>query len=143
MNWRNEAIEKLGKLTHMRTSLEGLPLEINRLAEEIRRLCTQCQQDAAWDKDKENLLLCSLLRHGELCSVYDQAKCWVQFVERGLESLEPTQRQLLEKLFVQPVPARVEQLCRELAVERSSVYRYREKALRSFTLALYPMPHSV
>lgn len=61
----------------------------------------------------------------------------VQLVEQGLGALDAEQRRVLEGFYLNTGKGRAEQLCAELGVERATVYRLRDEALRSYTLAMY------
>ena len=58
-----------------------------------------------------------------------QKKC----IRRCMEQLEDEERLLLELMYIVPKRGNLEVLCRELGVEKSAVYRRRDKALRRFS----------
>lgn len=51
-------------------------------------------------------------------------------MEAALDTLGEDEREIIEKMLIRPVPGAVEKLCEMLCVEKSSVYRRRDKALR-------------
>ena len=53
-------------------------------------------------------------------------------VERALEQLQEDDQRILELLLIVPKQGNLERLCGELGVEKSTVYRRRDKALRRF-----------
>lgn len=139
MNWKNEAVEKLKNYAAMRSSLETIPQELKQLeldAQKIRtsdpsRICTRGTGTA------EDALLSNFVRQQELENALEQAKCWVQGVEKALQTLSREEHLVLEKLYLYPKLNAVDGLCELLCTEKSSVYRRREQALRRFTTALY------
>ncbi|NLD88329.1 MAG: hypothetical protein GX633_08760 [Clostridiales bacterium] len=58
-------------------------------------------------------------------------------IERGLSLLTPEQYRIMELMYINRTPNRLWQLCEELHVEPSMVYRHRKKALRIFILGAY------
>lgn len=65
----------------------------------------------------------------------------VRLVEQALAILNPEERLVLHRFFIQPTNHRLDQLRMELGVEQSTVYRRRDKALTKFTAALFgPSP---
>ena len=59
-------------------------------------------------------------------------------VEHALGRLEPIEQTILEGLFLRPASAdALEEVCEACGLERSSVYRYRTRALKKLAAALY------
>ena len=59
-------------------------------------------------------------------------------VSRGLREvlgqLSDEDRRILEKMYIVPKNGNLEDLCQELGVEKSSVYRRRDKAMARFSV---------
>ena len=72
----------------------------------------------------------------------EQARRWVKIVDGGLKVLDPQERRILEQLYIRPNAGTMEQLCLELGVEKTSIYRRRDKALEKFTRAMYGITES-
>ena len=139
MNWKHEAVEMLQKLSAMRQATHSIPLELQRLemeAEGIRGLAMEDIKVAGTGK-REDALLSNLMHRQELQNAYHQADSWVTTVEGALEVLTPEERLVLERLYIYPRKRGVEELCDQLQMEKSSVYRKRDRALRIFTMAMY------
>ena len=140
MNWKNEAIDKLKQYGAMKAALVNLPVELERLALDARKIRTSDPGKvvmAGGHSGAEDLLLSNLVHRQELENALQQAGYWVTEVENALDALEPEDRLVLDRLFVYPKGGNVERLCCELGTEKSSVYRRRDHALRMFTVALY------
>lgn len=139
MNWKNEAADKLDRYEAMRASLVNLPEELRRLeqeAEGLRAVDTE-KLHVVTSGSSNDRLLNNLVRRQELQQILEQTQSWVRSMDRALGVLEPNERLLLERMYIQPGKGGVQWLCRELDCEVSSVYRRRDKALHKFTLALY------
>lgn len=61
----------------------------------------------------------------------------VRLVEQALAALNPEERLVIHRFFIQPPRRKLDQLRMELGVEQSTVYRRRDKALFKFTEALF------
>lgn len=60
----------------------------------------------------------------------------VEAVERSLEFLTPVERKIITGLYLEPNPS-FERVCETCALEKSSVYRYRSRALEKLAVALF------
>ena len=140
MNWRGEAVEKLRKYDAMCRSLQNIPLEVKRLevdARAIRGARTDGTPVKGGGSGREDALINNIAHRQELTWALEQAKYWVDITRRGLETLTPEEKLVLQRFYLTPEQGSVQRLCMELGVEQSSVYRKRDKALRKFALALY------
>ena len=58
-------------------------------------------------------------------------------VARGLGLLDDEERQVIERLFIHPMKGAMALLSEQLDIDKTTVYRRRDNALRRFTIALY------
>ena len=140
MNWRGEAVEKLRKYDAMCRSLQNIPLEVKRLeadARAIRGARTDGTPVKGGGSGREDALINNIAHRQELTWALEQAKYWVDITRRGLETLTPEEKLVLQRFYLTPEQGSVQRLCMELGGEQSSIYRKRDKALRKFALALY------
>lgn len=137
MNWMEETVERLRRYPAMRNSLEAIPRELERLAEEAQGLKSMRLGVVGSRKlrAQENRLLDNLVRRQELEMQLHRSSGWVEDTDDALELLTPQEQQILRRLYMEEADATA--VCRELGMERSSLYRYRDGALRKLTLALY------
>lgn len=136
MNWKKEATQRLTQYDAARCAVENLHLEISRLEEMIRSPGKALAQSGS-SKSREDWLLDQLVLLDETRRRYAGTRSWLDVTDGALQALTREDQLVLHRLFIQPRKGGVEELCRELSTERSSVYRRREQALRNFTLALY------
>ena len=140
MNWKHEAVNKLRRYDAMQRATVNLPLEIKRLKAETEGVRSGLQVGFAGGKSsrsKEDALLDNLMKRQQLQWSLDQAQSWTGTVSRALGALEPEEQLILQQLYILPREGAVGQLMERLSVERSTVYRRRDKALKKFTLSLY------
>ena len=141
MNWKQEAVEKLRGYPLRRCSLARLEEEMQRLGHEAARLHAadpgheRVSGGSAGRHD--DALINNLALREELKHARQSAELWVHEVDAALSHLDEESRQILDGLYLSRTPKSVEMLCQALCMERSTLYRRREHALRQFTLALY------
>ena len=131
MNWKEEAEEKLRRYDAVSCAVKNLKAEIKQLEGEVAKL--RRGKDPNW----QDLLLTNQVRQRELKANLRRTGCWLGNVDRALGALNPEEKLVLYRMYVNPQRGKLAQLCGDLNVEQSSVYRRRDKALQKFTFALY------
>lgn len=137
MNWKEEAIDKLRKLPAMTGALQAIPKELERLELEAKALQAGSGRGRGRPslRAQENRLLDNLVRRQELERQQINAETWVGITQQALGRLTKQERRLLDMLYVEELDAA--RVCDVLQMERSSLYRHRDAALKKLTLALY------
>ena len=140
MDWKKEATDKLKDYDAKKKALECIPLERERIRcvmESIRSADTDGAPVKGSTTRREDRLLGCIVKLEELERVEMQTKAWVELVNLGLGVLDPEERLVLDRMVICPLQGNLDRLCDELGMERATVYRRRDNALRKFTLALY------
>lgn len=140
MNWKHEAIGKLKRYEAMQAAMVSLPQELKRLEEEntaIRSARSDSTPVKGGASRREEAMLNNIMERQEVTQALNNAVAWVQIVDRGLSCLTKEEKTILQRIYIYPEKNGLKRLCEELGVEMSSVYRRRDKALQTFTLALY------
>lgn len=140
MNWKYEAIDKLKGYEAHKRALENIPREIKRLQDVftcIRSAATDSTPVSGGGNTREDTMLSNIVHREELERTLKQAKTWVKMVDAGLGVLDDEERLVLERFYINRAKGNVDRLCEELNVEKATVYRRRDGALRHFTIALY------
>lgn len=130
-------MDRLRRYPAMRNSLEAIPRELERLTEEAQGIKSM-RLGVVGNRTiraRENRLLDNLVRRQELEMQLHRAGGWVEDTDDALELLTAQEQKILRRLYMEEADATA--VCRELGMERSSLYRYRDEALRKLTLALY------
>ena len=146
MNWKEEATQKLRSYEMMRQAMENLPREIARLEADSKELhgCSMETPIGTGDRrSRETRLLNNIVRRQELTWSLERVQRWMQNVSSALAVLEPVERELLRRMYIAPGSGAVDCLCEELKMEKSSVYRHRDAALRKFAIAMYGATESI
>ena len=140
MNYKAKAKEKLLKYAAMRLAALNIPEEIKRLdidAKSIRAASTDAAPVTGGGNRREEALVNNILQRQELALTLEQTHLWIRSVDRALSALGNEEKKILHRLYIYPQKNSLEQLCKELDMEASSIYRRRDKALEMFTIALY------
>lgn len=140
MNWKSEAIDHLNRYEAMVQATQNIPQELTRLeeaAEGFRSTCAENTKVRTSGSSGEDFLISNLMLRQSLTRSYRNARIWVDTTDKALSVLQPEEKQILFKMYIHPEKGSVSQLCEDLAVEQSTVYRKRDTALSRFTLALY------
>ena len=139
MDWKNEAIEKLCKLEAMEAAVENLQEELLRLELAYTGLQSADPERVGISgiSRGEDRLLSNIVQRKEVENRLAQAKVWVEQVSRALGVLSHEERLILQRCFIQAEKCAVDNLCYDLGAEKSTIYRKRDKALLTFTTALY------
>ena len=141
MNWKEEAIHKLREYAPMRQATVNIPMQIRQLEDEYQTIRGQSfsggRRTIADPGSREDQMMNNIIRRQELEKSLERASRWMEIVDGALEVLEPQEREILQCMYVFPQKGAVDTVCDALQLEKSSVYRRRDKALRKFTLAMY------
>ena len=145
MNWKQEATDKLRRYEAMRHAARNIPLELKRLQQEATSLRSATAEKVVSTGGvgrNEDRLMNNLVLRQELQESLNRTKNWLRTADDALGALTPQEHQVLSRLYRFPEKGAVERLCQELELEKSSVYRCRDKALHHFATALYGFPES-
>lgn len=145
MNWKEEATEKLRRYDAVRRAVINIPQEMARLKAEYTAVGSGMPEllpGGDGIRNKEDWLMSNVVFRQELQQSLEQSVQWLEITNRALEVLNPEERLVLHQLYMYPQGDSLEQLCRKLGVEKSSIYRRRDRALHKFTVALYGMAES-
>ena len=140
MNWKREAIDKLKNYEAHREALENIPKEIKRLESAyagIRSATTDGTPVSGGGNTREDSMLSNIIHRDELKRQLKEAGLWVSQVDEALDILSDEEKMVLERLFIHPVKGAMSALSEQLNIDKTTVYRRRDKALRRFTIALY------
>lgn len=61
----------------------------------------------------------------------------IELTEKGLVALDQKERRVLDGFYINPIDNHVVKLCEELNIEKSSLYRLKDTALKKFTRSEY------
>lgn len=140
MNWKEEAAQRLGDYRYMRNAQGSIHREIKRLEKEAAALKSLnldvvCTPNAPGRK--EDRLLNNLVRRQQLEDSLEQVELWIDATDTALDCLKAEERQVLDRIYIHGDWGSATELAADLGLERSSLYRRRDDALRKFTVALY------
>lgn len=140
MDWKREAADKLRTYEAKRTSIKISEERIERLKSDITRIRSASEdgtQVSGGTNVRDDVVVNNIAEREEMRIAKELAKRSVEMIETALKELDDTERLLLDRFYIHRAKGNVERLCEELAVEKTTVYRWKDQALRHFTLALY------
>ena len=140
MNWKTEAVDKLRQYEARKNSLQSIPVEIEQLKMvrcSIRSATVDSTPVHGGGSGREDIMLSSIVKEEELKRSLVLAQKWVDLVDAGLKVLNDEERLVLERFYIRPEKGNVDRLCEVLGVEKASIYRKKDAALRHFTICLY------
>lgn len=138
MNWKTETLEKLRRYPLMAKAVQIIPMELRRLEQEAAALAGAPLGEVSGGtrRGREDQLLNILVRKRTLELNRQNAQWWVDFTRQALEQLDPEDRQLLTQLYIETGRS-VQQICHDLGLEKTSLYRRRDMALKTLTYAMF------
>lgn len=141
MDWKIEATDKLKQYEAKRQSLQIIPLEIAQIESTMTGIRSARTDSIAIRNSggnaRENMMLSCIVRKEELRRNIEQTELWVQAVTAALDMLNDDERKILDRMYIHREKKAADRLAEELFVDLKTVYRWKDDALRKFTIALY------
>ena len=140
MNWIREAEDKLRNYAAWQNAMKRTKAEIRRLESDfvsIRSANVDSTPVQGGGNTREEAMCSNIAQRQELGILLEQTARKVAEVKATLELLQPEERDILEKMVIYYRKGNVEKVCAEMHIDRSTVYRKRDKALRHFGMAFY------
>lgn len=141
MNWQTVAVQRLKNYEAKKLSLETIAEQIKLLESEftgIRAATTDGTPVAGGNTNKrEEMLVGNIAKREELKRNYKIAKGEVTVTEKALEILTEQEKRILYLFFINRPAGHAQQLCEELFVEKTKLYKMKDEALKKFTRACY------
>ena len=137
MNWREEVTDKLRRYPTMASAAKSIPLELKSLEQEASALQSAQAGHSGVRRVRayEDRLMNIMVKQQELEALLDSVESWLKVMDTALQKLPDWEYRVLELLHIQQNSAA--QVCKELGMERSSLYRHRDIALKDLTLIMY------
>lgn len=140
MNWKREAADKLRNYEAHRQALRSIPEEIKRLESAyagIRSATSDSTPVSGGGSTREDALLSNIVHREELARRLEESRLWVEMVNKAFGVLTNEERLVLDQMYIHRAKGSIDSLCTQMKVEKATIYRRRDAALRHFTLALY------
>ena len=130
MDWKREAADELRNYMNRKAAIENIRDQIADLATEItsiRSASADGSPVAGGSNGRDDALVNNILKRERLEEAQRLTENRVRRVDRALNQLSERDRCV----------GGVERLCRELAIEKTTAYRWKDCALRNFTITMY------
>lgn len=145
MDWKSEAIDKLRQFEAKQQALLSIPMELAQLETSmagVRSSRTDSSAVKGGGSGYEDRILGLIVRKEELNRRLKCAQLWVDEVTGALQILRPDERRILDVFYIVGEKGAADHLASELCADPKSVYRWKDVALRKFTIALYGVTES-
>jgi DNA-directed RNA polymerase specialized sigma subunit len=140
LDWKREASDKLRCYEARKSSIESTTEEIRQLELSIGSIRSSINDNtpvSGGGGTKDTILLNNITRRKELLKARRIADGMVSQIEKALSLLDENERLVLNRFYICPAKGNVDRLCNELNIEKATVYRIKDQALRTFTIAMY------
>ena len=140
MDWKREAEHELKQYAGRCRALKNIKLRHQALKEEMTTLkgvSTDRIPVRGGASRMEDALVNNIVERQRLELTYKFTQKLVSLTKQGLDALDPQERDLLKRFYVEESKYTADQLCDELHLERSRVYKLKDQALYKFTINMY------
>jgi DNA-directed RNA polymerase sigma subunit (sigma70/sigma32) len=140
VDWKKIAIDDLRRYPHLKESLLHIPKKIEALEEynqSIKGGMSGSEPVSGGTSTSEDRLISNICERERLGHNYNAVSKLVAMIETALGMLNPTERKVLERFYINRSSGYVERLCDELGYEKSRIYQIKEDALLKYTRTMY------
>lgn len=140
MDIRELAKDRLRQYAAKRVAEENLTDEIRELEYRRKSLGGGLQGTPGGKKDpggREAMLISCIQRQKILEEELYLTRRWLERMERGLGTLTPEERLVLDRFYIRPEKGAADRLVEELGLDVKTVYHRSGVALRKLTTALW------
>lgn len=140
MNWATVSIQRLKDYEIRKQAAENITEQIELLQERftaIRSATTDGTPTPTNANRREEMLAYNVTMREELTRNLAFAKREISLTEKGLAALTDKEKRILNLFFINRTRNHIQQLCDELYISKTELYRLKDEALRKFTIAMY------
>lgn len=140
MDCRRETIQMLRDYTFRKASIQNIPEQIRILEEQlkaIRSAMTDGTATRGGGNKREDAMIDNIATRTKLSMALEVARRLTALVDKGMTMLPEEERLILQRMYIDQDKKAVERLCNELGREKTSIYDYRDRALRKLTIAMW------
>ncbi len=132
--------ERLRNYGLRKKSLDFTKRELERINAEMTRIQSATKDGtpvSGGTNHREDRLVNLIMAKVEVEAVRKETSSWLYNMDKALSELDADERHILDVVYVSPVNNAIDQLSREFGVDKSTVHRKKERALRNLTLMFY------
>ena len=140
MDCKKAAVARLREYENMCLAAENLRLQIRLLRQkqaDISGLPTDRVVVCAGNYGRGDWLVENIAHLQQMETSLERTRQWLRITDGALAALDSEEQMLLRMFYIRKQPGTLEKLCQLLEVEKSTVYRRRDKALQKFMQSLY------
>ena len=139
-DYKREMIERLKTLEARKASLEFTARELDRINSEMTRIQSALKDTtpvSGGESKSEDRLVGLIMAKMELEQIRRETDSYVTDMEKALNSLESEDFYVLDVMFIHKRPDALDQLATSLGVDKSTVHRKKDRAIRNLTRLFY------
>lgn len=140
MDWKREAIDELRSYQNRKAAIVNIADQIKDLETEItaiRSASADGRHVAGGSNGRDDALVNNIVKRERLTESMRLTENRVRRVDRVMGQLSDRDRCVLQRFYIAPRVGGVESLCEELHIEKTTAYRWKDCALRNFTITMY------
>ena len=140
MNWATVSIQRLKDYEIRKQAVENTAEQIEMLEERfkaIRSATTDGTPTPTNTNRREEMLAYNITMREELKNNLAFAQREIALTEKGLAACTEKEKRILSLFYITRTRNHIQQLCDELYVSKTELYRLKDEALRKFTIAMY------
>lgn len=136
--WKLLAIEELETYPAKKEAMTTIPERLRELESAFVSIGSPSADKVAVQGGGGNdKALNNIVQRESLFQKYTEVVAFTARVERGLAVLTEEENEILSRCFIHPERGAVERIANARGLDKSTVYRMRDDALRKFTVAMY------
>lgn len=140
MNWKKEAESRLRDYIYRKHSIEGIKEELEQIEQQltsVRSAGADGMPSFGGGNGREDALLSLMVKKDTLEESLHDTQLFIQRIDTALDALNDQDRMILDKMYINPYRNAQFDLMDELHCEKSTLYNWKGRALRKFTLAMF------
>jgi hypothetical protein len=136
--WKSLAIDELTIYPAKKEAMTTIPERLRELESAFVSIGSPSADKVAVQGGGGNdKALNNIVQRESLFQKYTEVVAFTARVERGLAVLTDEENEILSRCYIHPERGAVERIANARGLDKSTVYRMRDDALRKFTIAMY------
>lgn len=140
MKWEKEMECKLKEYPYKRNALFNLEDRIkylNSTMYDLESCFKDSEQVQSGGNRAESKFISRIVEKTELEKNLDKVKSDLEWIEKGLECLDPIEKKVIESFYLKEFKISKEKLAQEMGYNKQHLYKIKDKAIYKMTLHLY------
>lgn len=138
MDWKKNTIEEIKNYSYLRIKCVRLREKLEELESKSKTIHgVKLSHQKIKSSAQSQKILNQLIEREELYHMLNATRNKVKKLERAFKKLDPNERSILDKFYISRQDLTLAQMCSHFSVERSTLYRMKDSALKKLALNLF------